>query len=240
MKLAIAEQFYSIQGEGRYSGVPAVFLRLAGCNLLCGGIGTDKDGQLYGGATWRCDTIEVWRKGRAIDVSDLILKWEQDGTIEHFQEGAHLVITGGEPLLQQGALHILLERLASYIDRPFIEIETNGTVESKLHSPLLLRYNCSPKLATSGMPKEARRLVMKPAFMVDFKFVVSCKADVEEVLGIVSTNFIPTQNVFLMPATDNRQTLVEVSQMVAEVCKAYHFIFSSRHQVMIWDKTTGV
>jgi 7-carboxy-7-deazaguanine synthase len=241
MKLAIAEQFYSIQGEGRYAGAPAVFLRLAGCNLLCGGVGTDKDKLLHDGATWRCDTIEVWKKGRAVDILSLIEKWAEDGTLEHFKKGAHLIITGGEPLLQQQSISALLLGLADRLQKssPFIEIETNGTIESKLTSSLILRYNCSPKLSNSGMPKDLRALAPMPIH-TDYKFVVSRKQDIEEVLDIVERHRILSHNVFLMPATDNRETLIDVSQMVAEACKACHFWFSSRHQVMIWDKTTGV
>ena len=44
-KLAISEVFYSIQGEGKTMGIPAVFVRLAGCNLMCGGMGTQFDVQ---------------------------------------------------------------------------------------------------------------------------------------------------------------------------------------------------
>ena len=62
MSLNISEQFYSIQGEGRTVGVPALFLRLQGCNLTCGGKKTVLTGNKQDGASWRCDTIEVWTK----------------------------------------------------------------------------------------------------------------------------------------------------------------------------------
>ena len=60
MKLSISEVFYSIQGEGVTMGIPAVFLRLGGCNLLCK---SDK---------WVCDTIEVWQKSKAIEFEDIL------------------------------------------------------------------------------------------------------------------------------------------------------------------------
>lgn len=240
MKIAIAEQFYSIQGEGRYSGAPAVFLRLSGCNLLCGGRGTDKDGQLHNGATWRCDTIEVWRKGRGTEVANLIDDWKMDGTFNRFDDGAHLVITGGEPLLQQLALKELLQQLERFYTRPFIEIETNGTVETQLSSPLILRYNCSPKLSNSGMSANLRRVQLSRIGMTDFKFVVDRAEDIAEVMEVVKEHRIPREQVYLMPATDNRDTLLQRSEVVAELCKQFRFNFSSRHQVMIWDRTTGV
>jgi len=63
MNIRISEHFYSLQGEGKTMGVPAIFVRLQACNLLCGGYGTQKDGKLHDGATWRCDTLDVWTKG---------------------------------------------------------------------------------------------------------------------------------------------------------------------------------
>ena len=53
-KLSISEVFYSIQGEGKTVGIPSVFVRLAGCNLMCGGMGTQFDGELHNGAEFRC------------------------------------------------------------------------------------------------------------------------------------------------------------------------------------------
>ena len=44
-KIAISEVFYSIQGEGKTVGIPSVFIRLGGCNLMCGGMGTQFDGE---------------------------------------------------------------------------------------------------------------------------------------------------------------------------------------------------
>ena len=50
--IRVSEYFYSIQGEGLTVGVPAVFLRLQGCNLDCGS----------SGGSWVCDTEAVWNK----------------------------------------------------------------------------------------------------------------------------------------------------------------------------------
>ena len=90
-KLAISEVFYSIQGEGITSGYPAVFVRLGGCNLMCGGMGTQFDKELHNNATWRCDTIEPLIQQNAlkcfIEYIDLLYKnvyieIETNGTIK--------------------------------------------------------------------------------------------------------------------------------------------------------------
>ena len=101
-QLAVSEYFYSLQGEGRTMGIPAIFLRLTGCNLMCGGYGVEKDGILRDDATWVCDTIAVWIKGTTYSFPELIvLLNSQLDFVARLKKGVHLVITGGEPLLQQ-------------------------------------------------------------------------------------------------------------------------------------------
>ena len=79
------EIFYSLQGEGARCGSPAVFLRLAGCNLAC---------------KW-CDTKHSWGNGILCSVRDVAAHLAEYNCTS-------LVITGGEPLLQQGPLEKLL------------------------------------------------------------------------------------------------------------------------------------
>ena len=91
--LRVSEHFYSIQGEGPTVGVPAVFVRLQGCNLNCG----------HQSGEWVCDTVDVWKKGIPYSVE----AWHELVNIHYgdaLSMGAHLVITGGEPLIQQKKL----------------------------------------------------------------------------------------------------------------------------------------
>src|SRR5213078_4685298 len=76
--MRIAEIFYSIQGEGRLTGVPSVFVRTSGCNLRC----------------WYCDTpYTSWKpEGEAMNVADVVAAVDRYPT-------RHVVVTGGEPLL---------------------------------------------------------------------------------------------------------------------------------------------
>ena len=75
--LTVSETFYSLQGEGPTAGTPAVFLRLKGCNLTCGGLNTVKTKQLDNGATWRCDTTEVWLKGQDMTYDEIKQEWQK-------------------------------------------------------------------------------------------------------------------------------------------------------------------
>lgn len=148
-KLKIAELFYSIQGEGRYMGVPSVFLRTFGCNFKCSGFGMPKGessnevekiaAQIHSFKTYEelplvstgCDSYASWDP-RFKDLSPMLTS---DAIAERIceilpynkWEDEHLVITGGEPLLGwQRAYPDLLEhpKMAGLKE---ITFETNGT-----------------------------------------------------------------------------------------------------------------
>ena len=148
-KLKVAELFYSIQGEGRYMGVPSVFLRTFGCNFKCAGFGMPK-GELSAAAdeiakdvdnykTYEelplvatgCDSYASWHpKFKHLSpnrTSDELANTMTDMLPNKRWEDEHLVITGGEPLLGwQRAYPDLLdhERMK---DLKEITFETNGT-----------------------------------------------------------------------------------------------------------------
>lgn len=243
--MRIAEHFYSIQGEGPHTGVPAVFLRLSGCNLVCGGKGTIKDGRLHDGATWRCDTIEVWMKHKSVTIDELYETFVESGYITALERGAHLVVTGGEPLMQQTDLIQFLDRLAAH--NQFAEIETNGTVLPEEQLAYRVRqFNVSPKLGNSGMPLDLRvnaeaLIYFSQSNKSIFKFVVTSHQDLIEIEHTFIKPFaISPDKVQLMPGTDTRDTLVSLLPTVAELCKATGYRLSSRLHLEIWDKKTGV
>ena len=118
--IVIAEDFYSIQGEGAAAGVPAVFLRLAGCNLQCPGF-SYKDPST--GEHLGCDSKAVWRRGRKVTFEELLHRWTRLGWVQALEQGAHLVITGGEPLVQQPRVLAFINYLDAILQRKvFIEI----------------------------------------------------------------------------------------------------------------------
>lgn len=233
--LRISEHFYSLQGEGKTMGIPSVFLRLTACNLMCD-------------HKWTCDTIEVWITGEQHTLEETLDLFEKEGYQEELFKGAHLVITGGEPLLQQKEI---VEFLKAFYDRffylPYTEIETNGT---KLPSDELCKYinlfNVSPKLSNAGM-NERRRIkpdVIKKFNLLEnsiFKFVVADKEDWKELKEKYLTPFdIRKEKLWLMPAADNEDMLRTNSVYVAKICIANCINYSSRLQVEIWNQTTGV
>lgn len=238
--LAVSEVFYSIQGEGVTTGVPSVFVRLAGCNLMCGGNGTEKDGQLHNGATWRCDSIEVWRKGKRKEYSEILNQEQRDALLN----GARLIITGGEPLLQQEAVNEFINYLRDEVF-PFIgvEIETNGTIEPiKELKSNVSQWNVSPKLSNSGTTLEERfdvNVLMELGKLnTQFKFVVSDLKDWEEIK--TKYHFIDTKQIVLMPAGSDIEQLNQTRQLVADICKENYLRMTTRLHIDIWNKKTGV
>ena len=150
-KIKIAELFYSIQGEGRYMGVPSVFLRTFGCNFTCGGFGMPKgeqskerdlvaikadDFKHYNDlplVSTGCDSYASWdprfKHLSPVLTTDAIVERIME-IIPHKQwKEEHLVITGGEPLLGwQKSYPDLLEH-SKMKDLKEITFETNGTQE---------------------------------------------------------------------------------------------------------------
>ena len=148
-KLKVAELFYSIQGEGRYMGVPSVFLRTFGCNFKCEGFGMPKgqkseeylkvDPTLYGDykqlplVSTGCDSYASWdprfkHLSPVLDTDSLA-----DSIVDILPykgwKDEHLVITGGEPLLGwQRSYPDLLEHPKMKALKE-ITFETNGTQE---------------------------------------------------------------------------------------------------------------
>ena len=246
MKIAISEHFYSIQGEGKTMGIPAVFLRLTACNLMCGGRGTEKDKKLYNGATWRCDSIEVWRTGTQYEIGELVNILIDNYSLQLIR-GAYLIITGGEPLLQFKALEPFIELLIEQLGfKPFIEIETNGTLtpKGKLFNYIDL-INCSPKLSNSGEPEKKRIKINTLQFYSltpksIFNFVVSRIEDLQEIYDIIERANIPRDKVYLMPSAQDQKELDLNTKLVSSICLENNYNFSTRLQIIIWNETTGV
>jgi organic radical activating enzyme len=210
-------------------GVPAVFLRLSGCNILCQS------------ENWVCDTIEVWRKGVKTPYEEVLKPY-----LLQLAQGAHLVITGGEPLLHQKKVEQFLTWFeVEYGFFPVIEVETNGTITP---SEYLIRHvmfwNCSPKLSTSGETFDKRYKPEVISFLNAspqsiFKFVISTEEDIEE----LKKDYLPycaPNKIYLMPAGENQVLLQQTRQMVAALCIENCWHYSDRLHVVIWDKKTGV
>lgn len=120
-KYRVNEIFYSLQGEGFYTGTPAVFLRLSGCNRACPFCDTD---------------FAAFTPMEAGEIAQACAAYP----------ARHLVVTGGEPLLQLDS--DLLRALKAH--RFYVQIETNGTLPAP---PEVDWVTCSPKDAPWGIDR---------------------------------------------------------------------------------------
>lgn len=203
--MQISEIFYSLQGEGVNIGVPAVFLRLAGCNLRC---------------EW-CDTKYSWGSGEKMNIPEILQKIKK-------YPAKHLVVTGGEPLMQQEELSKLLQKLPDY----YIEVETNGCFESELNK-YVGQYNCSPK-SRLGKYTDQYNYSLMPKEKTYYKFVVDKKEDLEKIKNFIAKNNISREKIILMPQGTKRKELAEKSQWLAEICKKENLRFTPRMQIDLW------
>lgn len=172
MKIKVSELFYSLQGEGRFVGVPSVFLRTYGCNFTCSGFGC-KPGEKSTGADdvaevvhmynrfedlplveTGCDSYASWHPAfkhlsPTVSTEELVAKMlaltPNNRWTQNNGNDVHLVITGGEPLLGwQRAYKELLDH-PDMTDLKNITFETNGTQE--LHadfSDYLIEWSKGP------------------------------------------------------------------------------------------------
>jgi organic radical activating enzyme len=155
-KIKVSEVFYSLQGEGRFVGVPSVFLRTYGCNFTCAGFGC-KPGEKSTGADEVAKSVELYKTFNDLPLvetgCDSYASWHPaykhlspTQTTEELVErmlaltpnnqwmqnngnDVHLVITGGEPLLGWQRAYEELLSLPRMADLKNITFETNGTQE---------------------------------------------------------------------------------------------------------------
>ena len=240
------EIFFSIQGEGKSSGVPSIFIRTANCNLHCIWCDTDY--------TWNWENTDFKHRNDALSNYKKFKKEEQiiKLTIDEIVEivlgykCTHIVLTGGEPMLQQKKLEILIRKLKKINPKYTFEVETNGTIVPKDHFHTLInQFNVSPKLSNAKMSKAFRLKRKALTFFAasptsNFKFVVATESDIDEILNLCNDYKISSSSVFLMPEGRTVTELNTKLLWVVEKCKQHSFNFSNRQHIYIWGEKRGI
>jgi 7-carboxy-7-deazaguanine synthase len=228
--MRISEIFYSIQGEGRLSGVPSAFIRTSGCNLRC---------------VW-CDTPYT--------------SWSPDGkemTLEEILHAIesyplrHVVLTGGEPLLSHEIedLSVKLKDAGAHVT-----IETAATIFKPVSCDLV---SMSPKLSNSTpwQKQNGRFATMHEQHRLNYnvvqqfidsydyqlKFVVDREQDLVEVGQIVDAlKNVDTSRVLIMAQARNRRQLHQKSRWIVELCKQFGYGYSPRLHIELYGNRRGV
>jgi 7-cyano-7-deazaguanosine (preQ0) biosynthesis protein QueE len=225
--LAVNEIFgVTFQGEGKNIGMPVMFLRLAGCNQAC---------------VW-CDTPYTWDWKR-FDPRQEIHKMTIEQVAERLLQSPvkNLVVSGGEPMLQQDNLFHLFRLLKSK-GWQNIEIETAGTIKP-IYSNDLDLFTISIKLGNSGNPRSRS---IQPAAIQEFvrcrsrvfKFVVGDLSDYNEIDELVKQyNLSP---VYIMPKGIRAEKIQETLQAITAAALERGYHITTRMQILIHGNKRAV
>ncbi len=251
--IPLVEHFYSIQGEGKYTGTPSLFFRLGGCNMSCRGFGCVEktaDGDEIVG----CDTVY------AVDKKHFGSSWQSIKTADEFIEifnsynlpdDTDVVMTGGEPLLycNDEILVSFLEFLISRHHR--VTFETNATVDIDFEKYPVYKsciYALSVKLSNSAEEYSKRvkadvfNKIINSADDTFFKFTVDEKSlhlsldkEIQEILSKADKT-----EVTCMPQGASKEEVEANTHGVIQYCKSKGYRYSDRLHIRIWDKNKGV
>ncbi|MEM6858104.1 MAG: 7-carboxy-7-deazaguanine synthase QueE [Pseudomonadota bacterium] len=230
------EIFASLQGEGPSAGTPVAFIRLSRCNLACTWCDTAYTWRFDGDNRPHRDNVAFDRAANQVKLSPAKAAYKIAATGQK-----RLVITGGEPLLQSGALAQLLAQLPDIE----VEVETNGTTKASAHVDIRVdQYNVSPKLAHSGNPGELALIPERLDAYADdprafFKFVIAEKSDVDEVLALQRAHRIRPERLFLMAEGTTSEALRERQEWLAPLCLDHGFRMSDRMHIHLYGDTRG-
>jgi len=199
----LSELFTSIQGEVQWVGRYSVFVRFAGCNLNC----------LF------CDTPQKTKIDMEIDVPRLLSYLKE-------AQAQHVVITGGEPLLNIAEIDYLLSELPEEVS---VEIETNGTLLERVPNKWVgkVYFNISPKVhyreLYTSLPPDWPHTVYK--FPVD-------ETNLQETKSFIMHHQIPKKIVYFMPISKTYTEYVLNAPIVLEEALSWRVNFSPRLQLI--------
>ena len=239
------EIFYTLQGEGIRAGRPSVFVRVSLCNLHCVWCDTDYTWNWEGTRfTHERDAEPGYQKFRR---EDQILVLSIPETVSHVIRFAcqHVVLTGGEPLLQQSGLTALMQALRQQSPEYTFEVETNGTLcPDAAFDALVSHYNVSPKLANSGNTQQQRDRAEAMAWFAEspkawFKFVVAAITDIDEIETLAAQYAIPRQRILLMPEGRSTEALETHRNLVVRQCLEHGYSFSDRLHLKLFGAKRG-
>lgn len=232
----------TIQGEGKLNGIPSLFVRLAGCNLHC-------SWQTPDGTFSPCDTAyaayEV-KGAYTMGVEDIYQTILQNSFSIH-----HIVLTGGEPLLQANELKLLCHKLKK--DPAYhLTIETNATLFDSEVAQYIDLFSLSPKLSSShpGQNNSTLHADCIQQFIdytnthhkeFQLKFVYSCDSDISEIKALLSQlkNW-QNEDILLMPLGETAEIMQINMRKTLEQCIRNNWRYCDRLHLSLFGAKEGV
>ena len=230
----------TLQGEGKHIGEQAYFIRLGLCNLDC---------------KW-CDTPYTWdwtgKNGYKYSKAIELQRSSVSELASKVPAGCqHVVLTGGEPMLQQTALIELASLLR--MRGHSVEIETNGTVKPKAvdwlriaeqHADLGVQFNVSPKLKSSGVAWDKAididALLDYKHLGAIFKFVITDDFDLVQVRYLHKELALDNKSIYLMPEGRTQAEILAKLPDLFNVCAAEDFVLTPRLHVLAYNDKRGI
>lgn len=246
----------TVQGEGKLAGTPSLFIRLATCNLRC-------IWQMDDGSFCRCDT------SYASFHPDDKKAWNVDEIIKVIKHniGAmqHVVITGGEPLLQKKGLEALCKSIKEDLGL-HITIETNGTIFCEELTKYVDLFSISPKLSNSVPSAERLKFYKEPetassryhhevrknmgvlqsfidsAKDLQLKFVVAKQSDADEIIKdyLSVLKDYDKRDIMLMPLGATHEQIAKSNPIVLQMCIQNGWKYTPRIHIDIFGSKQGV
>jgi len=249
----LVEHFYSIQGEGKYTGTPSLFFRFGGCNMKCEGFGCVESAP-DGSEVLGCDTVyAVNREHFSQNWIPITSSQELLNILDIYElpNAVDIVLTGGEPLIYASD-EIFVKFLEDLSEAGHqITFETNGSIAIDFDKYPVYKeciFALSVKLSNSNEPlsKRVRGDIIysiasnaKEAF---FKFSIDAESVTLGLEDEISEIIIhaPKTKVYCMPLGGNKEEVESNTEPLIEFCKAKGYNFSDRLHIRIWDVNKGV
>ncbi len=258
--LYLVEHFYSIQGEGKYTGTPSLFFRFGGCNMKCEGFACEEKAP-DGTEVLGCDTVYAVNKehfsknwvpiSNSQELLNILDLYELPPSTKGDVNAVDIVLTGGEPLIYAHD-EIFINFLEKLVESGHqITFETNGSLAVDFRKYPVYKeciFALSVKLTNSkeALAKRIRGDVIyslalnaKEAF---FKFSIDAESITlgleEEISEIVM--HAPKIKVYCMPLGGTKAEVELNTEPLIAFCKAKGYNFSDRLHIRIWDSNKGV
>jgi len=249
----LVEHFFSIQGEGRYVGVPSLFLRFGGCNMRCEGFACSQEAP-NGTKVVGCDTVyAVNREHFSTNWIEITEAEQLVGILDQYElpKNVDIVLTGGEPLMYADD-PVFIAFLEAMVERGLrVTFETNGSMAVDFEQFPIYKacvFALSVKLENSGEAYNKRiksntiyslATNSKEAF---FKFSIDADSinigldeQIEEILA-----HAPDTQVYCMPVGGSKAEVERNAEPLIEYCKVKGYTYSDRLHIRIWDEVHGV